>query len=129
PTTRALQTTQRRCPNHRFPLSSRVRLLGCQLENARSPEYSLNRLPRTGVPGNGNNLSHGTSPQVSSTGRTTSSRRIGPSRPCRDTPKSVAIMLRPARLSRQDRDLYSGRVFSRGGFRSSPSGNHPKNTK
>ncbi|MQL68269.1 hypothetical protein Taro_000547, partial [Colocasia esculenta] len=41
----------RHCPNHRFPLSSRVRLNGCQLEHTRSPEYSLNRLPRTGVPG------------------------------------------------------------------------------
>ncbi|MQL86342.1 hypothetical protein Taro_018872 [Colocasia esculenta] len=50
----------------------RVRLNGCQLEHTRSPEYSLNRLPRTGVPGNGNNLSHGTSPQVPRTGRTTS---------------------------------------------------------
>ncbi|MQL79578.1 hypothetical protein Taro_012016 [Colocasia esculenta] len=30
------------------------------------------RLPRMGVPGNGNNLSHGTSPQVPSTGRKTS---------------------------------------------------------
>ncbi|MQL83240.1 hypothetical protein Taro_015737 [Colocasia esculenta] len=27
-----------------------VRLGGCQLEHTRSPEYSLNRLPRTGVP-------------------------------------------------------------------------------
>ncbi|MQL76473.1 hypothetical protein Taro_008861 [Colocasia esculenta] len=44
---------------------------GCQLERTRSPEYSLNRLPRMGVPGNGNNLSHGTSPQVPSTGRRT----------------------------------------------------------
>ncbi|MQM15045.1 hypothetical protein Taro_047984, partial [Colocasia esculenta] len=41
----------RHCPNHRFPLSSRVCLRGCQLEHTRSPEYSLNRLPRTGVPG------------------------------------------------------------------------------
>ncbi|MQM08827.1 hypothetical protein Taro_041686, partial [Colocasia esculenta] len=45
---------------------------GCQLEHTRSPEYSLNRLPRMGVPGNGNNLSHGTSPQVPSTERKTS---------------------------------------------------------
>ncbi|MQL73502.1 hypothetical protein Taro_005860 [Colocasia esculenta] len=41
----------RHCPNHRFPLSSRARLRGCQLEHTRSPEYSLNRLLRTGVPG------------------------------------------------------------------------------
>ncbi|MQL87000.1 hypothetical protein Taro_019533, partial [Colocasia esculenta] len=61
----------RHCPNHRFPLSSRVRLSGCQLEHTRSPEYSHNTLPRTGVPGNGNNLSHGTSPQVPRTRRTT----------------------------------------------------------
>ncbi|MQL68680.1 hypothetical protein Taro_000964 [Colocasia esculenta] len=44
---------------------------GCQLERTLSPEYSLNRLPRMGVLGNGNNLSHGTSPQVPSTGRRT----------------------------------------------------------
>ncbi|MQL78410.1 hypothetical protein Taro_010845, partial [Colocasia esculenta] len=36
-----------------------VRLLGCQLEHARSPEYSLNRLPRTGVSGNGRQIATG----------------------------------------------------------------------
>ncbi|MQM03887.1 hypothetical protein Taro_036675 [Colocasia esculenta] len=45
---------------------------GYQLKPTRSPEYSLNRFPRMGVPGNGNNLSRGTSPQVPSTGRMTS---------------------------------------------------------
>ncbi|MQL85415.1 hypothetical protein Taro_017932 [Colocasia esculenta] len=58
----------------RFRGRKEVRLRGCQLDHTRSPEYSLNRLPRTGVPGNGNNLSHGTSPQVPRTGRTTSVR-------------------------------------------------------
>ncbi|MQL81554.1 hypothetical protein Taro_014011, partial [Colocasia esculenta] len=48
---------------------------GCQLERTRILEYSLNRLPRMGVPGNGNNLSHGTSPQVPRTGRRTSTSR------------------------------------------------------
>ncbi|MQL73358.1 hypothetical protein Taro_005707 [Colocasia esculenta] len=37
----------------------KVRLLDCQLKHDRSLEYFLNRLPRTGVPGNGNNLSTG----------------------------------------------------------------------
>ncbi|MQM01042.1 hypothetical protein Taro_033792 [Colocasia esculenta] len=33
-----------------------VRQVGYQLEHARSLEYSLNRLPRMGVPGNEDNL-------------------------------------------------------------------------
>ncbi|MQL93843.1 hypothetical protein Taro_026494 [Colocasia esculenta] len=36
--------TQRRCPNHHFPLFSIVCLVGCQLEHDRSLEYSLNSL-------------------------------------------------------------------------------------
>ncbi|MQM09331.1 hypothetical protein Taro_042200 [Colocasia esculenta] len=39
-----------------------------RLEHTRRLEYSLNRRTGTGVPANGNNLSHGTSPQVPSTG-------------------------------------------------------------
>ncbi|MQM16371.1 hypothetical protein Taro_049327 [Colocasia esculenta] len=47
-------------------------LLSLRLEHAWRPEYSLNKRTGTGVRGNSINLSHGTSPQVPSTGRTTS---------------------------------------------------------
>ncbi|MQM19318.1 hypothetical protein Taro_052322, partial [Colocasia esculenta] len=73
PTTRALQMTQRRCPKHHFPLRSRVR--DSTMPTARicsSPRTLPLRRTRTGVPGNGSNLSHETSPQVPSTGRMTS---------------------------------------------------------
>ncbi|MQL76708.1 hypothetical protein Taro_009120, partial [Colocasia esculenta] len=73
-----------------------------------SLEYSLNRLPRMGVPGNGNNLSHGTSPQVPSTGRKTSVDRTRELAQVM-TPKSIAISLQPARPSRPDRDLHERR--------------------
>ncbi|MQL91579.1 hypothetical protein Taro_024194 [Colocasia esculenta] len=101
---------------------ARVRLLSCQLEHARSLEYSLNRLPRMGVPGNGNNLSwdkpssaeHWVNDYRDSSGRrdlvmtpypvTTLSRQPKPMRPGRDaqerhdhvtTDQAVATRLRP----------------------------------
>ncbi|MQM16138.1 hypothetical protein Taro_049092 [Colocasia esculenta] len=38
------------------PSAPKSATLGCQLEHARSPENSLNKLPRMGVPGNRDNL-------------------------------------------------------------------------
>ncbi|MQL90068.1 hypothetical protein Taro_022638 [Colocasia esculenta] len=56
PDKRALQTTQRRCPNLVFPSAPESAHVGCQLEHARSPDTSLNGLPRMGVSGNKDNL-------------------------------------------------------------------------
>ncbi|MQL81593.1 hypothetical protein Taro_014054 [Colocasia esculenta] len=67
--------TRRRCPNDRFLLNSRVRDSKSMTRVRSSPQTLPPWCTRTGVPDNGNNLSYETSPQVSSTGRTTS---VGP---------------------------------------------------
>ncbi|MQL89394.1 hypothetical protein Taro_021980 [Colocasia esculenta] len=58
-----------------------------------------------GVPGNGNNLSHGTSPQVPSTGQKTS---VDHTRELAQVPQAVATRSRPPRSSHSQTEGGSG---------------------